>query len=52
LRNFSAWDKHTRAILALCRLLPPTARGKNKAAREKSTAVLEKIILFKKVYRK
>ncbi|XP_067207256.1 uncharacterized protein [Linepithema humile] len=43
-----AWDKHTRAILALCRLLPPTARGKNKAAREKSTAVLEKIILFKK----
>ncbi|XP_072752444.1 uncharacterized protein [Anoplolepis gracilipes] len=43
-----AWDKHTRAILALSRLLPPTARGKNKAVRDKSTAVLEKIILFKK----
>ncbi|KYN17969.1 hypothetical protein ALC57_09750, partial [Trachymyrmex cornetzi] len=27
-------DKHIRAILALCRLLPPTDRGKNKATRE------------------
>lgn len=47
---FSLGNKHTQATLTLCRFLPPTAKGKNKAAREKSTAVLQKIILFKKVY--
>lgn len=40
------WDRITNSFIALTQLVPPTARGKKSAARERSTNIIKKLIIY------
>ncbi|XP_067206229.1 uncharacterized protein [Linepithema humile] len=45
-RDLLDWDRVTNSYIALTQLVPPTARGKKSAAREKTKNIIKKLIIY------